>query len=374
MKCPIFKQCGGCKYTHNKYQESLKKKESYLQSLGLKNISPIIASDNPFYYRNKVRGAFGCFNRQVMMGQYMEDSHRIVETDNCLIEDKKAQEINQTIKDLAVSFKWKIYDEDRRFGLLRSSLIRVGKKSKEILVTIVVASEKIPSKNNFTKALLKKHPEITTVVFNINNRNTSLILGQKELVQYGPGFIIDELLGIKFRISSQSFYQVNVEMTEKLYTKALELGNFKQTDTIIDAYCGIGTISLYAVKFVKKVYGVEYNKVAIKDAIKNAKLNNIKNVYFTAADTGEYLQHFVNEKIPIDGMIVDPARAGLDPKAIDGILKLKPKTLVYISCQPESLVRDLKPLSKFYNIKVVQPVDMFPFTKHVECIAMMSRK
>lgn len=375
MKCPVFNVCGGCKYPHEDYRSSLVKKEQWVKGLfPTEKVEPIIGAEDPYFYRNKVHGALGLEKNKVKLGKYVEDSHRVVEVDECLIEEKRAQEILKSIKKLIVKFKWRVYDEDRRTGVLRRILIRTAHRTGQILVTFVVTSREVPGKNNLVKALRQKHPEITSIVFNVNARDTSMILGREESVAFGKGFIVDELLGYTFRISSQSFYQVNVPMTEILYKKAVELLEPKQEDIIIDAYCGIGTISLYLSQFCKQVYGVEYNPQAVKDAITNAKANKVKNVYFTAASTGEYLLDLHAKGLVPDAILVDPPRSGLEKEAIQALLSMKAEKLLYISCHPEALKRDIQKLSQAYQVMTMQPVDMFPWTSHVETIALLQKE
>lgn len=374
MKCPVYKKCGGCFYLHDNYKATLEKKKTYLEKVLGQKARPVLGAKNPYHYRNKVHGAFSYNRGKILMGMYQEESHSVVEVKNCLIDDERAQAINETVKKLASSFKWKVYDERTGYGFLRSSLVRIAKNTGEILLTIVVNSHNIPSKNNFVKAIRKEHPEITSIVFNINDRKTSMILGKRDIVAFGKGYIIDELLGHRFRISAQSFYQVNTEMTEILYKKAIELLHLQGDELLVDAYCGIGTISLYAAGFVREVLAVESNPAAIKDAIANAKANKIKNVYFTAMDAGEYMQELVDEDVKVDAMIVDPAREGLNQEALDAILDLGPEKLLYISCNPNALKADLEVLEEDYQIKVIQPVDLFCFTGHVETVVLMSKK
>lgn len=374
MICEKLDICGGCTYPHDDYPKSLEGKQSYIENLFNQEVEPIIGMDYPYYYRNKVHGAFSYDRKNILMGKFEEGTHNVFEIEDCLIEDIKAQKINKSVKELVKSFRWSIYDEDTKKGLVRSTLVRVGKKSGEILLTIVLSNTKVPSKNNFVKEIIKLHPEIKSVVFNINDRNTSLILGQKEMVSYGSGYIFDNLLGLSFRISSQSFYQVNSKMTEVLYKKTLEFADLKGDETVLDAYCGIGTISLYIAGYCKKVYGVEYNKEAIKDAIFNAKINKIKNAYFTASDTGLYINKLLSDKIKIDVAIVDPARSGLDENAKYGLLNLNPEKIVYVSCNPDALKEDLKVLEEKYKVVKMQPVDLFPWTSHIETIALLQRE
>ena len=272
------------------------------------------------------------------------------------------------------SFKIKTYDEDTGYGLFRHVLIRRGFKSGEIMVVLVLGSPILPSSNNFVKALRKEHPEITTVVLNINDRKTSMILGEREKVLYGKGFIRDELCGCTFRISPKSFYQVNPVQTEILYQKAIEFAHLTGKESVIDAYCGIGTIGLIASGHAKEVVGVELNKDAVKDAILNAKENQIRNVRFFQGDAGEFMEAMAAEGNSMDVLFMDPPRAGSDEKFMASAVKMGPEKIVYISCNPETLARDLKYLTKKgYQVKKIQPVEMFAFTEHVETVVLLSR-
>ena len=292
-----------------------------------------------------------------------------------MIEDKKSQEIIRTIRGLLKSFKIKTYDEDTGYGLFRHVLIRRGFKSGEIMVVLVLGSPILPSSNNFVKALRKEHPEITTVVLNINDRKTSMILGEREKVLYGKGFIRDELCGCTFRISPKSFYQVNPVQTEILYQKAIEFAHLTGKESVIDAYCGIGTIGLIASGHAKEVVGVELNKDAVKDAILNAKENQIRNVRFFQGDAGEFMEAMAAEGNSMDVLFMDPPRAGSDEKFMASAVKMGPEKIVYISCNPETLARDLKYLTKKgYQVKKIQPVEMFAFTEHVETACLLSKK
>ena len=291
-----------------------------------------------------------------------------------MIEDKKSQEIIRTIRGLLKSFKIKTYDEDTGYGLFRHVLIRRGFKSEEIMVVLVLGSPILPSSNNFVKALRKEHPEITTVVLNINDRKTSMILGEREKVLYGKGFIRDELCGCTFRISPKSFYQVNPVQTEILYQKAIEFAHLTGKESVIDAYCGIGTIGLIASGHAKEVVGVELNKDAVKDAKLNARENQIRNVKFFQGDAGEFMEAMAAEGNSMDVLFMDPPRAGSDEKFMASAVKMGPEKIVYISCNPETLARDLKYLTKKgYQVKKIQPVEMFAFTEHVETVVLMSK-
>ena len=301
--------------------------------------------------------------------------------EECLIEDEKCQAIIRSIRGLLRSFKIKTYDEDTGYGLLRHVLVRRGFKTGEIMVVLVLSSPILPSKNNFVKALLKEHPEISTVILNVNDKNTTMVLGERNIKLYGKGFITDKLCGMNFRLSPDSFYQVNPLQTEKLYNIAMEYaglkGNekFEKKPVVTDAYCGIGTIGLVASKYAEKVIGVELNADAVKDAIINARENKRDNIKFYQGDAGEFMESMAERGEHGDILFMDPPRAGSDEKFLSCAAKLSPETIVYISCNPETLAGDLKSLrKKGYEVKKIRPVDMFPWTEHTECVVKLELK
>jgi 23S rRNA (uracil1939-C5)-methyltransferase len=330
---------------------------------------------NPFYYRNKVHAVFGRNRKgEVIKGIYEANSHKIIDIDKCMIENEKSDEIINDIKGLLKSFKIKTYDEDTGYGLLRHVLIRNGHITGEIMVILVLSSPIFPSKNNFVKAIRKLHPEITTVVLNVNDKKTSMVLGEKEQVIYGSGYIVDRLCGLKFRISSKSFYQVNHAQTEKLYGKAMEFAGLTGKERVIDAYCGIGTIGLIASKQAKEVIGVELNRDAVKDAIANCKMNGVKNARFYCGDAGKFMVDMAKNGEQADVVFMDPPRAGSDEAFLSSVVKLAPEKVVYVSCNPETLVRDLRYLcKKGYRVEKMQGVDLFGWTEHVETVVLMSK-
>ena len=376
-KCLYNKKCGGCQYLHLEYSKQLEKKQkevtSLLKSFG--KVRPIIGMEDPYHYRNKVHGVVAA-DRQGngYTGIYEEKSHRIIRVDSCLIENQKADEIMQSVVGLMKSFKMKPFNEDTGYGFLRHILIRTGYHTGEIMVVLITASPVFPSKNNFVKALRKKHPEITTIVANVNDRRTSMVLGEKQQILYGKGYIEDILCGKRFRISPKSFYQVNPEQTEVLYGKAIEYAGLTGKETVIDAYSGIGTIGMIASDHAKQVISVELNGEAVRDAISNAKINQIKNIRFYKADAGDFMVQMAARKQKADVVFMDPPRSGSDKKFMDSLLKLAPKKVVYVSCNPETLKRDLAYLiSKGYRVKEIQPVDQFPLTVHTEVVCCLHR-
>ena len=378
MKCNISKKCGGCQFQGIPYKEQLKKKQKKEQSLlgAYGKVCPIIGMENPYYYRNKVHAVFDRDRKgNIISGIYEEGTHRVVPVENCLIEDEKSQEIIRTIRGMLKSFKIRTYDEDTGYGLLRHVLIRRGFSTGEIMVVLVTGSPIFPSKNNFVKALRKAHPEITTVVLNVNDRQTSMVLGDRNIVLYGPGFIKDRLMGLTFRISPSSFYQVNPVQTEVLYGKAMEFAAMTGKERVIDAYCGTGTIGIIASGNARDVIGVELNRDAIRDARMNARENKIRNVRFVPGDAGWFMEGMAAEGEKVEVVLMDPPRSGSDRKFLHSLLTLSPEKIVYVSCNPETLARDLACLTKRdYLVKKMQPVDMFPLTDSVEVVCLLENR
>ncbi len=376
--CPVSRKCGGCQLMNLSYEEQLKFKQAKVVKLlgGFHRVNSIIGMENPFHYRNKVQAAFGrTRGGEIISGVYQSSTHNIVKTDFCLIEDKKADEIIITIRKLVKDFKLTVYDERKGNGFLRHVLVKRGFATNELMVVLVTGTGVFPSKNNFIKALLKVHPEITTIVQNINNKFTSMVLGDKETVLYGKGFIEDVLCGSTFRISPKSFYQINPVQTEILYGKAVEFAGLSGKEKVIDAYCGIGTIGIVASKNADEVIGCELNPDAVRDAKVNAKINDVKNIKFICADAGEFMLGMKEQGEKCDVLFMDPPRAGSDKRFLSCAISLSPDKIVYISCNPETQQRDLYYLIKNgYKVKKIQPVDMFPYTAHVETVVLLSRK
>ncbi len=375
--CPVSGKCGSCQYLHLSYQEQLKAKQNTLSAL-LKGLCPLrgmIGMDNPYHYRNKVHAVFGCDRRgKPVSGIYEANSHRIVPVESCLIEDEKADEIIGTVRRLLPSFKIRNYDEDTGYGLLRHVLVKRGFSTGEIMVVLVTASPVFPSKNNFVKALLKEHPDITTIIQNINGRGTSMVLGEKEHTLYGPGYIEDVLCSCTFRISSKSFYQVNPVQTEILYGKALEMAGLTGTETVIDAYCGIGTIGIIASKKAKEVIGIELNPDAVRDAVQNARRNSVSNIRFYCNDAGRFMTEMARRKGKADVVIMDPPRTGSTKAFMDSIAALEPERVIYISCGPDTLARDLRYMKTLgYHAREGWGVDLFPWTGSIETVCLLSK-
>ena len=376
--CPYAKKCGGCDYQGMEYSDQLKEKQKMVEKLlkGFAPVNPIIGMENWLHYRNKVHAVFDRDKKgNIISGVYEKNSHRVVNVDSCMIENEKADAIIVTIRNLLKIFKIKTYNEDTGYGLLRHVLIRTGHKTGQILVVLVLSSPILPSKNNFVKALRKEHPEITSIVINVNDRRTSMVLGEREIVLYGKGFIEDELCGLTYRISPKSFYQINPVQTEKLYQTAIDYAGLTGKEVVVDAYCGIGTIGMTASAKAKEVIGVELNKDAVKDAIANAKRNHIKNVRFYEKDAGDFLVNMAASGAKCDVVFMDPPRSGSTEKFMDSVVKMGPKKVVYVSCDPNTLARDLKYITKKgYKVEKIQPVDMFGCTVHVETVVLLSQQ
>ena len=380
-KCGVCTACGGCQLQQLSYPAQLeyktKKVADAFRRQKLENIEVLqcISAENPYEYRNKIQVPIGRDpHGHIVSGFYRSGTHKIIPIDKCWIEDTKAGKIILELKNLMKEFHYAPYNEDTRTGLVRHVLIRTSYHYDEVMVTLVTNQDEFKGKNNFVKEWIRRCPNIKSLIQNINTRDTNVILGEKERVLFGPSVIKDSILGVDFLISSKSFFQVNPVQVEKLYGKALEFAHLSKDENVLDAYCGIGTISLCASKYVKKVTGVEIVKEAIVDAKKNAKLNNIDNAEFLLGDAGEVFERLTAQGEKYSTVFVDPPRKGLDQKFIDTLLRLKPEKVVYVSCEPETLARDIKLLSQIYKINQIQPVDMFPMTFHVETIVGLSLK
>ena len=380
--CTTYKRCGGCNLRHIDYEETLDMKQRAVQNLvnkSLKNkveVKPTWGMGNPYHYRNKLQYPIGIDkNGNAIVGVFANRTHEIIPVENCLIQESQANKIAKYLTELINKYKISVYNETTQKGLVRHVVIKTGFRSREVMVIIVINGDKLPFEKEISNQLQEKYEEIKSIVININNKNTNVILGEKNINILGDGYIKDYLGEYCFKISPLSFYQVNPVQAEALYNIAIENVNITPDDVVFDLYCGIGTISLFAAKYAKKVYGIEIVEQAIEDAKENAKMNNIQNTEFIAGDAEVLLTDLIeNKKIIPDVVIVDPPRRGLDNITINNILKIHPKRVAYVSCNPATLVRDLSLLEEKYEIKMIQPVDMFPFTSHVECVCVLELK
>lgn len=372
LKCPVADRCGGCDYIGVEYEKQLELKREKIRKLFPDHaVEPVKGMADPSHYRHKVYATFG-YSRSghLRAGMYEENSHKLVYGKDCRIQNQTANHILDQLCEIAGDMKIQAYDEKRRTGVLRHAYIRVARTTGEVMLVIVIGSRELPGSKVFLKRLLAACPELTTVILNWNQAHTSMILGSRERVLYGPGFIHDVLLGNSYRISSRSFYQVNPEQTEVLYRTAIDLAGIRPDTTVLDACCGIGTISLSAAPYAKQVTGVEIVPEAIKDAIYNARHNHIENVRFYCDDIEHYL---IGMKEKPDVVILDPPRSGMSLAAMKALEKAGPKKIVYISCNPETQARDIRQISRSYKIRKIVPVDMFCQTEHVETVVLLTR-
>ena len=377
-KCKICTSCGGCQYQQINYAAQLKIKtkrvSNALSRIGKVkcDVLPCIGMEDPYYYRNKIQMPFSKDKKgNVIFGFYKQNSHVIMPIKECVIEDKRAPAILWDIKLLLERMNIPTYNEDNGKGILRHVLIRTSIHYDEIMVVLVTTEMNFKGQRNFVDELTRLHPEITTIVENINSRHTNVILGDKEKVLFGKGYIKEDILGLSFEISASSFFQINPIQVEKLYKTALNQLDINKNEVVLDAYSGVGTIGLIASRNAKEVISVEINKFAHINAIENAKRNNINNIKFYCDDAGKFISNYDGK---IDVVIMDPPRKGSDKKFLDTLINNKIKKIIYVSCDPETLARDINYLSKYYDVKYVQPVDMFPMTCHVETVVSLIYK
>ena len=371
--CPSAKKCGGCRNIHEPYENSLAFKQDKVNKLYAgKKVERIIGMEDPYHYRHKIYASFSqTRDGRIIAGMYEENTHRLIDSRMCLIQHARANAILQTICTVATDMKLEAYDEDRGTGTLRHAYLRVSHANQEVLVVIVIGSKDLPGSRSFVQKIVSAHPEIRTVILNWNRENTSMILGPKDKVLYGKGYIEDEIAGMVFRISAHTFYQVNPVQTEVMYSTALQYAQLKKTDTVLDMCCGIGTISLLAARKARYVLGVEVNPKSIQDAGKNAVRNHIRNAEFLAMDGEEFIHELLDTP---DVVFLDPPRSGFSGSFMQALEKLGPQKIVYVSCNPVTQARDLKVIESNYRIEKIQPVDNFPFTSELECIASLKIK
>ena len=382
IDCPTYKRCGGCDLRHVDYEETLNMKQNTVQNLVNKNlkteieVKPTWGMGNPYHYRNKLQFPVGVDKEgKPVIGVFANRTHEIIPIENCLIQNEKSVQIAKYVLDCIKKYNISVYNEKNQTGLVRHIVVKSSRYFNEYMVIIVINGDFLPFEKEFATDLSYACREICSIFVNINKKNTNVILGNKNKLIYGKEYLEDFLGNFVFKISPLSFYQVNAVQAEAMYNYAVEEAEITKNDIVFDLYCGIGTISLFMAKHAKKVYGVEIVEQAIQMAKENAKSNEIENTEFIAGDTEFILTDLIqNKKIIPDIIMVDPPRKGLDNTTINNILEIKPRKVVYISCNPASLVRDLAKMERVYEIKSIQPFDMFPLTHHVECVAVLSLK
>lgn len=376
--CPLAEKCGGCQLQHLKYSEQLNYKQEIVNKTLHHHgpVAPIVGMENPYNYRNKSQAVFASSGKKIISGIYRQGTHKVISVLSCDLEDKETDKIFAEIRKLAMKLNIPPYDEDSGYGVLRHVLIKKAFSTGQIMVVFVSGKSRFPRIKELAESLKKAFPSICSILMNINSEHTSMVLGEgKELLIDGQPYIEDILCGLKFRISAKSFYQVNPIQAEKLYNIAMKMARLQSTDVVLDAYCGTGTIGLIAAsKGIKQLVGVEINEQAVIDARKNAEINGIENATFIKADASVFCKELAKNKETVDVLFLDPPRAGSDERFLASAIKLNPKTIVYISCNVNTLDRDIRYITNFSDYKVLgfQPVDMFPHTSHVETVAILS--
>ena len=382
MDCKLrAKNCGGCPLLGLDYAEQLKQKEEKVRALVGKYgpVHPIRGMEQPYHYRNKVISTFATgWGGKLTSGIYAANSHKVLPVESCLLQDEVLDKTMQAVRAAANACRYQSYDEDKGTGLLRHCLLRRGVATGQVMVVLVTAQPVLPGAKNFVKALLTEAAQrgvtVTTVVQNVNSRKTSVVLGEAEKVLYGKGFILDTLCGKTYAISPRSFYQVNPAQTAVLYGLAVEAAKLTGKEVVLDAYCGIGTIGLTAADHAKQVVGVELNRDAVQDAIGNARHNGVKNARFFAADATRWIREAAAAGEKADVIFMDPPREGSTPEFLASVARMAPKRVVYVSCNPVTLARDLATLTKLgYKAEGFTPVDMFPHTEHIETVVLLSK-
>ena len=379
--CPIYSRCGGCSLQHLSYEGQLREKkkqvENVMQRIGgfdQLTVHPVKGMTDPWRYRNKSQVPIGEEKGKVVAGFYAERSHTIVDMDACLIQHDDQDQIVSIVKQLANEHGIRAYNDHLHKGTLRHVVIRRAKSTGDVMVVLVTKNEALPHKDQLVKAITGALPNVKSVMHNVNPKRTNVIFGDKTVCLWGEDTITDRIKGIDFVISARSFYQVNPDQTEVLYQQALDFAGLTGSETVIDAYCGIGTISLFLAEKARHVYGVEAVPEAIDDAKRNAKVNHIDNVTFAVGEAESLMPWWHSQGLQPDVIVVDPPRKGCDPEMLDAMAAMKPERIVYVSCNPATLARDMKHLSESgYRADEVQPVDMFPQTHHVEAVTVMYR-
>ncbi|MBR5707972.1 MAG: 23S rRNA (uracil(1939)-C(5))-methyltransferase RlmD [Oscillospiraceae bacterium] len=372
--CPVFKKCGGCQLQNLTYPEQLRYKQGRCIALlgRFAHVERIVGMDEPYHYRCKVQAGFARTRAGLVSGVFQSGSGRVVPVENCMIEDEVCSEavahVRDTMKELGIR-PW-----DGRTGSVRHVLVRRGLYTGELMAVIVTQTRQLPSKNAFVRRLLERMPAITTVVQNVCADPLPLTLGRVNETLYGEGFIADELLGKTFRISPNSFYQVNPAMTGKLYQTALDFLDLRGSETLLDAYCGTGTIGVAASDAAGRLIGVELNADAVRDAKRNARVNGAENAEFFRGDAAAFMETMAVSGEKLDALVMDPPRAGSSARFIRAAVKAGPERIVYVSCEPETLARDLALFTKSgYRVRRIRPIDMFPHTNHCEVVASLTR-
>ncbi|QTM98238.1 23S rRNA (uracil(1939)-C(5))-methyltransferase RlmD [Sediminibacillus dalangtanensis] len=381
--CDVYVQCGGCQLQHMSYSLQLKMKQNQVKNAMRKiahledvPVHPVLGMEDPWRYRNKVQIPVGERDGELITGFYQKRSHKIIEgMDRCVIQDEVNDRMVEVVRRMADRLGISAYDEEHDKGVLRHIMVRTGQETGETMIVLITRTEELPHQEELVKEIHETYPHVKSIVHNVNKKKTNVIFGKDTKVLWGNEYIYDNIGDIKFAISARSFYQVNPPQTKRLYDTALEYAALTGGETVVDAYCGIGTISLFLAQQAKKVYGVEIVQEAIADAKKNAKLNHIENTEFYVGEAEKVMPWWTAQGLRPDVIVVDPPRKGCDEDLLEAMITMKPERIVYVSCNPSTLARDLRILEDGgYETKQVQPVDMFPQTGHIEAVAEIRLK
>lgn len=381
-QCPIYLQCGGCQLQHLDYQAQLTAKRqtvvdaiTRIAKLPDTTVHPTLGAAESWYYRNKMQFPIGIAGGKVVVGCFAQGTHEIINTKHCLIQHQANNTVAQSVRDIIAELGITTYNERTGQGVMRHVLGRVGTASGEVMVVLVTATDVLPQHDQIISMLCSRIPGLTSIIQNVNNKRTNVILGEKTRKLWGQETITDRLGEFTFNISARSFFQVNTAQAEVLYNKAVEYTGLSGQETVIDAYCGTGTITLFLARRAAKVYGIEIVEPAIRDARLNAQNNQVGNVEFMVGDAVEIMPRMLENGIRPDVIVVDPPRAGCERHVLETFVKMAPERIVYVSCNPASLARDLAVLAEYqYVVREIQPVDMFPQTYHVETVSLIQRK
>ena len=380
--CNVFYKCGGCQIQHLRYEKQLEMKQNQVKSVMHKMahlddvpVHPTIGMDDPWRYRNKVAIPVGERDGQLITGFYRMRSHDIIsDMETCVVQDELNDRMVEAVRRIANQLGISAYDEKKHRGVLRHIMVRTGRETNETMIVLITRTKQLPHAKALIKELTNTYPQIKSIMHNVNEKRTNVIFGPKTNLLWGEPYIYDSIGELRFAISARSFYQVNPPQTKKLYEKALQYANIDHNDIVIDAYCGIGTISLFMAQQAKKVYGIEVVPEAVNDAKKNAKRNNVTNTEFFVGKAEKVMPWWKAQGIQPNVIVVDPPRKGCDKQLLQAMIDMQPERIVYVSCNPSTLARDLRILEDGgFMTKEIQPVDMFPQTMHVEVVALMSR-